>query len=177
MSNPIVEDGYSNNEKITENKNSFFIGAGVEYYLTNNISINTGAEYFTSGVENAGNNFKEIEITQVRIPLSLKGYVLKGLFIEAGPYVSLINNVTTKTYNGESNPDYVKNENLDMGVLLGIGYSLEHFYFYTNYNLSFVDILKYDTSFSPSFDPTIDRATTAPEFKNNYIQIGIGYRY
>ncbi|KAF2519952.1 PorT family protein [Flavobacterium salilacus subsp. salilacus] len=178
LSDASTDKAYIDNENITKNKTSFYLGAGFEYFISKMFSTNIGLEYLTTGSEKTGNNFEKIDFSQIKIPLTIKAKLFKGLYLEGGSYVSFITNMDTKDYSGEINPNYIENENIDYGVLFGLGYNYNDFFIEANINIGFVDLINYnENNFGPEFDPIIDAGESDPEFKNKYFQVGVGYKF
>lgn len=125
----------------------FFIGADVEYYLTDRIGLSAGLNFAQAGtgwkntdvvINGVKGSFTDMKIqtTYLNVPLMFNYYVLKGFALKAGVQMSFLTNAKAKakfstdmgagTYN-ESYDESVKKafKKFDLAIPIGLSYEFK----------------------------------------------------
>lgn len=159
-----------------KSRSSFHIGGLVEVPLAEQFSIqpevlysSQGAEYRNStiGVEDTKTTAK---LDYIQIPVMAKYYAAEGFAIEAGPQVGFLTSSTAKiestmgdvTVSGEEDIDNLKK--VDFGLGVGASYRLPvGVFFEARYNFGLTNLN--------------DDSDSDAKFKNNVLQLSLGYSF
>ncbi|MBG7631750.1 MAG: PorT family protein, partial [Bacteroidetes bacterium] len=122
-----------------DGRTSFFIGAVVEFEISDKFSFQPELLYSGQGAKSSyssesGDVSEEsvVKLDYLNIPLMAKYYVSEGFSIEAGPQVGFLlsaKNEYEYTFDGdtESETEDIKEEvsSIDFGLNFGVGYKLD----------------------------------------------------
>ena len=169
----VIENGVSTNREY-ENRNSFYIGAGIEFPISSSwsdfflqielIYSEQGWTYYFSSLEQTLIN----KLDQINLPILVKKQFFSNYFVGIGAYLGHVVNAEEKFRDEKRSFKINGYDNFDFGLLLGLGYKfkfgglIEARYMY---GLADVSEISYPSSFIEH------------EYKNRVIQIGIGYEF
>jgi len=160
-----------------DGRTSFFIGAVVEFEISDKFSFQPELLYSGQGAKSSyssesGDVSEEsvVKLDYLNIPLMAKYYVSEGFSIEAGPQVGFLlsaKNEYEYTFDGdtESETEDIKEEvsSIDFGLNFGVGYKLDSgLNFGARYNLGLSNLI--DDTDEVDF-----------KWNNSVIQISAGY--
>ena len=144
-------------------KTGFHIGAVAEIMLNRKFALQAELLFSAQGTELTGiiDSGNTISLNYINVPLMAKFYVVKGLFIEAGPQIGLLVSSEYKS-SGDFDPNPV-----DFGANFGLGFKLKNgLNFSARFNQGLSDTkVKY-------FVNIFDEAQT-----NRVIQFSAGYMF
>lgn len=169
LSNPEYNPGHGQNT-------SFYAGIGGEFRFANDASLNLGLEYTETGAKNIKDrSITAINTAQLNIPVTVKVYALDPLYLEAGAYAGFILSAKGKFHGTNINlPEF---EGMDYGALFGIGADLGSIFIEARYNIGLKYLITSETE-EINFDPIVSGPIVKyQDYKNRFIQIGIGYRF
>lgn len=156
-----VSNGETGN--IGNAKTGFHIGAVAEIMLNRRFALQAELLFSAQGTDLTGflDSGNTISLNYINVPLMAKFYVVKGLFIEAGPQIGLLVSSEYKS-SGDFDPNPV-----DFGANFGLGFKLKNgLNFSARFNQGFSDTkTKY-------FATIFDEAQT-----NRVIQLSAGYMF
>ena len=129
-----VSNGETGN--IGNAKTGFHIGAVAEIMLNRRFALQAELLFSAQGTELTGflDSGNTISLNYINVPLMAKFYVVKGLFIEAGPQIGFL---VSSEY--KSSEDFDPNS-IDFGANFGLGYKLKNgLNFSARFNQGFSD--------------------------------------
>lgn len=160
------------------------INAGIsgEYIITPQVGIEAGAYYSMQGTEYKISSVKlQLHNDYINVPILLKGYIVDGLNIFAGPQVGFLVNSRAKINSGISLVDnllsfdikeYVKS--VDFSIAVGLGYQFDMgLMIAANYNIGISKVPDLPT-IKVNDDLELD---FNPKARNNVLQISVGYKF
>lgn len=148
-------------------KPSIYLGAFGEYKFNDFIGLSPELVYSRQGAADShdGNKYKD-RLNYINIPVLAKLYLVDNLSLDLGPQFgfmlnanawSKIGGTKTKTDIGDAYKAF------DLSFGIGVTYDLGKILLQARYNLGLTDIN--------------DTNLTNDKFKNNVIQLGVGYRF
>lgn len=158
----------------SEMKTGFHVGAVAEIKFTEKFSVQPEVLYSSQGTKFTSNN-SEVNWNNdyINIPIMAKYYIVEGFSVEAGPQVGFLTKAEQEgTFGGFTGKVDRKDafKSVDFGVNFGLAYDLSSGLFVNaRYNLGLSKINE---------DITVGNNTiSTPDYKNNVIQVGLGYKF
>ncbi len=158
-----------NGDEDFDGRTSFFVGAVVEFEISESFSLQPELLYSSQGAKSSfsedGFDFEaKYKLDYLNIPIMAKYYVTEGFSIEAGPQVGfLLSAKADYEEDGESDSEDIKDDlsSVDFGLNFGLGYKLDSgLNFGARYNLGLSNVADSEGDI---------------DIKNGVFQLSIGY--
>ena|SRR5690554_1893 len=163
-----------------EMKTGFHVGAVAEIKFNDKFSVQPELLYSTQGAKIDKNGFEaDFKNDYINIPIMAKYYIVDGFSVEAGPQVGFLMKSESEFSSligpggGVSGTFDTKDsyKSVDFGVNFGLAYDLpQGFFVNARYNLGLSKINEDDGALG-------NMSLQNKDFKNNVIQIGIGFKF
>ncbi len=148
-------------------KAAYYFGAFAEYQINDFVAVSPELVFSSQGQAFKYDEAKgSMRLNYLNLPILAKISLIDKLTLDLGPQFGfLVNAAEMVKFDGEkfkeSNTDDINK--FDIGFAMGLTYDLGPCLVQARYNLGFTDVIK-DNEFDD-------------KFKNNVLQIGVGYRF
>ncbi|MEZ7495358.1 porin family protein [Leeuwenhoekiella aequorea] len=158
-------DGFDDDNART----SFNIGALVEIPVTERFAIQPEVFYSGQGfdlVQRDDEQDTEFQLNYINVPVLAKLYLVKGLYVEAGPQIGFLVDSQLDGPNGSVDIDEDNFNDIDFGGAVGLGYKFDGGLYLNG---------RYTQGFSDVYDNGDNVDTEALDAKNGVFSASIGF--